>query len=176
MNNALGTHIVTQPLTLASFVSSWEEILEGLHGLSSESFGHDPLLSVLVLLSSLLVAAFPMLTFLGLMWWLDRYNREPLWLLGLTFLWGALIATTMSFMGNTILGQALTETRWFHNQIDGFLQVALLAPLVEEPFKAAIFILLIRSRHLNTMTDGFVYGAAAGLGFGSRGNDRREEQ
>jgi hypothetical protein len=44
------------------------------------------------------------------------------------------------------------------------------APLVEEPTKAFFLFLVARSRHFDNMTDGFVYGAAAGLGFGMTEN------
>ena len=40
-----------------------------------------------------------------------------------------------------------------------------LAPLIEEPTKAIILFAIVRSRHFDNTTDGFVYGAAAGLGF-----------
>jgi protease PrsW len=39
------------------------------------------------------------------------------------------------------------------------------APLVEEPTKAAVLFLVLLSRHFDNSTDGFVYGAATGLGF-----------
>ncbi len=97
---------------------------------------------------------------------MDRYHREPLWLLGLTFLWGALIATTMSLYGNTAAGNYIQEAGWFSREQVGFVQVTFIAPLIEEPAKAIVLFLIARSRYFNTMTDGFVYGAATGLGFG----------
>jgi hypothetical protein len=45
-----------------------------------------------------------------------------------------------------------------------------IAPLVEEPSKALILLYVIWNRHFDNMTDGFVYGAAAGLGFGMTEN------
>ena len=46
----------------------------------------------------------------------------------------------------------------------------LVAPLVEEPCKALFLAYVIWNRHFDNMTDGFVYGAAAGLGFGMTEN------
>ena len=46
----------------------------------------------------------------------------------------------------------------------------LIAPLIEEPTKALVLPLVLRSRHFDNATDGFVYGAAAGLGFGMTEN------
>jgi RsiW-degrading membrane proteinase PrsW (M82 family) len=153
-----------------SFRSSWKVFWEALQSLNQSSFGEDPMLATLLIVSSICVAAFPMLSFLGMLWWLDRYHREPLWLLGLTFLWGALLATTISFLGNTILGNQIQEAGWFNDNMAGFVQVTFLAPLVEEPSKAAVLFIIARSRYFNTVTDGFVFGAAAGLGFGMTEN------
>ena len=46
----------------------------------------------------------------------------------------------------------------------------MIAPLIEEPAKALCLLALYRSREFDNATDGFVYGAAAGLGFGMTEN------
>jgi len=127
----------------------------------------SPLYPLLIVIS-VFCAVLPMVCLLGLVWWLDRYDREPVWLIGLTFAWGALGATLLSLVGNTtalfgltsILGQASAST----------LTPVIVAPLVEEPTKALVLLLLLMSRHFDNTTDGFVYGAAAGLGFGMTEN------
>lgn len=127
----------------------------------------SPLYPLLVVIS-VVCAVLPMVCLLGLVWWLDRYDREPIWLVGLTFAWGALGATLLSLVGNTtaqfgltsVLGQASAST----------LTPVIVAPLVEEPTKALVLLLLLMSRHFDNTTDGFVYGAAAGLGFGMTEN------
>jgi hypothetical protein len=45
-----------------------------------------------------------------------------------------------------------------------------IAPLTEEFTKALVLFLVVRSVHFDNVTDGFVYGAAAGLGFGMTEN------
>jgi RsiW-degrading membrane proteinase PrsW (M82 family) len=50
------------------------------------------------------------------------------------------------------------------------LGAVVIAPLVEEPSKALILLPILYTRHFDNMTDGFVYGAAAGLGFGMTEN------
>jgi len=44
-------------------------------------------------------------------------------------------------------------------------RVVVLAPLLEEPAKALALLLLARTARFESTTDGFVFGAAAGLGF-----------
>ena len=51
-----------------------------------------------------------------------------------------------------------------------FVTGTVVAPLVEEPAKASILFVIVASRYFNSVTDGFVYGAAAGLGFGMTEN------
>jgi len=51
-----------------------------------------------------------------------------------------------------------------------FLSGAVVAPLVEEGAKAGCLLLLYFTRNFDNPTDGFVYGAAAGLGFGMTEN------
>ena len=41
---------------------------------------------IFLIACSVVCAVVPMLVFLATIWWMDRYDREPLWLLGLTFL------------------------------------------------------------------------------------------
>jgi protease PrsW len=125
------------------------------------------MLSVLLALASVVCACVPMLGFVTLVWWLDRYDREPLWLMVVTFLWGAigavipavLLSTLFELSAHAALGSIGMDGpgAWFGPVI--------LAPLIEEPCKAAILAAIIWSRHFDNMTDGFVYGATAGLGF-----------
>ncbi len=109
-----------------------------------------------------------MLTFLGIVWWLDRNDREPLWLFGLTFLWGVIGSIFMALVGSEI---AMAPLRWlFGPEFAEQWSAVLIAPLIEEPSKAAILLAVMFSRHFDNAADGFVYGAAAGLGFGMTEN------
>lgn len=124
--------------------------------------------TLIILAISALCAGLPMVTWLAVMWWLDRYEREPLWLVGLTFLWGAIGAIFLALIGNFIghVGIALT----FGAEAAALAGPVVVAPLIEEPTKALVLFLVARSRAFDNMTDGFVYGAAAGLGFGMTEN------
>lgn len=109
--------------------------------------------------ASAAAATLPILIYLIVIWRLDRYEREPWWLVMLTFLYGA--------VGAIILGVVLSITVMFaagaqHNES---VQASVIAPLCEEPSKGLIVYLLLFSRHFDNTTDGLIYGAAAGLGF-----------
>lgn len=121
-------------------------------------------MSVALVVLSLLFAVLPLSFFLWLVWWLDRYDREPIWLVGMVFAWGGAGGVLFALIGSAILMwpiEALTSPA----VADG-IGATFIAPLVEEPGKALILFAIVFSRHFDNTTDGFVYGAAAGLGFG----------
>ena len=132
---------------------------------------------VLIALSTV-CAGVPMFSFLALIWWLDRYDREPMPVLLVTFLWGAVgaivAAMTLSLFAQAGLNLGLAAASIaLASDLTGLadtLLPVLVAPLVEEPSKALILLAIVRSKHFDNMTDGFVYGAAAGLGFGMTEN------
>lgn len=123
---------------------------------------------IVLSLLSVVCATVPMLVFGAAIWWLDRHEREPLWLFGLTFAWGAIGSIFLALIGssfmmmpmNLLLGPELADQ----------LSAVVVAPLIEEPTKALILFAIMFSRHFDNATDGFVYGAAAGLGFGMTEN------
>lgn len=112
---------------------------------------------------SALCAAIPMLGFLVLLWWMDRHDREPLWLLLLTFAWGAIGSVMLALAGSTAVMGALGSLLGATAAEE--LSAVLVAPPIEEPTKALILFAVMFSRHFDNASDGFVYGAAAGLGF-----------
>lgn len=126
------------------------------------------MLYALLLVASALAAVLPMVAFLSIVWWMDRYDREPIWLVALTFLWGGLIATLVSLVGNTTADLVISAL--FGAVAASQVTPVVIAPLVEEPSKALVLFLTSRSRHFDNLTDGFVYGAAAGFGFGMTEN------
>lgn len=123
---------------------------------------------VLLALLSAFCATVPMLTFLAAVWFFDRHEREPLWLFLLTFAWGAIGGVIFAMIGSTALQVPLTFA--LGASLADQYSAVLIAPLVEEPTKAAILFAIMFSRHFDNATDGFVYGAAAGLGFGMTEN------
>jgi RsiW-degrading membrane proteinase PrsW (M82 family) len=107
---------------------------------------------------SAVAAAGPVLLYLIAIWRLDRYRREPLWLVGLTFLWGAAGAMLLSYLVTKgVIDAAKVK--------DARLSSGLIAPLSEEAAKAMVLLLLLLTPRFDNTTDGLIYGAAAGLGF-----------
>lgn len=110
-----------------------------------------------------------MATLLGLIWLSDRYDREPLWLVVLTFLWGAIGAVFLALPLNTALDMGLQMFAPLLGEHAPFLTTvigpAVGAPLFEEPAKALFLLFVAWNRRPPDMSSGFVYGAAVGLGF-----------
>lgn len=126
---------------------------------------------LLLIAASTVCASLPMVVFVAIVRWMDRYEREPVGMVALAFLWGASGAIVLGMASTTLLLQrsleglaplgASFDTRAF----GAFLGQVVIAPLVEEPCKGLILVPIALSRSFDDMTDGFVYGAAAGLGF-----------
>ena len=106
--------------------------------------------------------------YLIFIWWLDRYEREPIWIVGLTFLWGG--------VGGTCLGCFLTfpgteiAAAFDLGLSRKVLSTVFVAPLSEEFTKGLVLIPLVLTSHFDNETDGLIYGAAAGLGFAATEN------
>ncbi len=105
------------------------------------------------------------LCLLLLVWFSDRYEREPLWAVLLSACWGALPAVFLSCLLESAAGPALTAL-WGPRE-GAFLSAVLLAPPVEEAAKAAalVLVILLYAREFDDVLDGMVYGAAVGVGF-----------
>lgn len=99
--------------------------------------------------------------------WLDRHEKEPRRLLILVFLWGAVPALILAIVAQLILD---IPTSWI--LVEGSLESELVggslwAPITEEITKGlgVLLVLLLARREMDSVLDGIVYGAVAGLGF-----------
>jgi RsiW-degrading membrane proteinase PrsW (M82 family) len=104
-----------------------------------------------------LLAALPPAVFVPLVLWLDRYEAEPRWLLGVVFLWGAFGAALASAVVNGVVELA----------VPGGAGMAVSAPVVEELTKGAALWLLAwyRRDDFDGVLDGLVYATMVALGF-----------
>jgi protease PrsW len=110
----------------------------------------------------------PLALVLGL-WWLDRYEKEPVQFLGLAFLFGA-IATALIAVGlehlfgvsSSLVGQASVPRS----------ELGVGTPVLEEVARClTIAALLFLVRHeLDDLLDGLIYGAVVGLGLDAAAN------
>lgn len=96
---------------------------------------------------------------------LDYFEREPPPLLLAAFGWGGLVATSVAIPANTAAHDLLAKlaSPAFANGWGP----ALVGPSLEEPVKVlgVVLIVLIAGAQMNSVVDGFVYGAFVGLGF-----------
>lgn len=113
----------------------------------------------------LLAALMPTAAYVGLIYWVDRYEKEPIWLLSATFLWGAIPSIFVAIILNELF--SLPFTSLLDENMADVASAALIAPLVEETVKglALIGIMFFRRRDIDSPLDGIIYGAMVGLGF-----------
>lgn len=109
----------------------------------------------------LLAAFLPTALYTLLLWWLDRYEKEPLHLLLVTFVWGAVPALFLALLAELTLAPAT------HALIGPAAQTTIIAPVVEEVLKALVLIgiFVFARREFNGVLDGIIYGALVGFGF-----------
>lgn len=118
----------------------------------------------------------PMLFYLIIIWLMDRYDREPFWLLSLNFFWGATGAIIFGIIGSIIMGLGVSEFIYqFANKSDAvslnnLAGAVVVAPLVEESTKGIFLLIVAMSKNFDGPVDGVVYGGAIGLGFGMTEN------
>ncbi len=123
----------------------------------------------MLIIGSLLAAIIPMLSYLFIIWRLDKYEREPLGFIFGHFVWGAFGAVILSYIGNSILYMLLSLFIGDSVILD-IGEAVFIAPFVEELMKGMILLVTVRSLKFDNMTDGLVYGGAVGLGFGMTEN------
>lgn len=113
----------------------------------------------------LLMAVVPVPFYVALALWIDRFEPEPPWVLGVAFLWGASIATFFAMIFNTVHEGLLTAVAGPKNA--SMLATVLSAPLVEEIAKGTALLLLFvwKRDEFDDVTDGIIYATMVGLGF-----------
>jgi len=111
-------------------------------------------------------ALVPTVFYVTFVWWLDRYEKEPLWLLTLSFLWGAIPAAIFSVLVELALDIPIAALG-SDTLIANLASVSLSAPVVEESAKgmALIGLVVVFRREFDDVLDGIVYGAMIGFGF-----------
>jgi RsiW-degrading membrane proteinase PrsW (M82 family) len=121
------------------------------------------LLSILI---ALVAGIAPMLVYAGIVWWFDRYEKEPWPLLAAAFVWGAVPSIILALIFELVLDvpiKALVEPGLAYQLIGS----SLVAPIVEEAVKglAVWLVCLFFYRQFDGVLDGVVYGSLVGFGF-----------
>ena len=128
------------------------------------------------LIASFFAAVIPMVGYFLFIWWLDRNEREPFWIMFLNFFWGASGAIFLAIVGSVffqvplaVIVQLIAQNNF--SEINNILGTIITAPIVEE-FTKGIFLLMMASisREFDGVVDGVVWGGAIGLGFGMTEN------
>jgi RsiW-degrading membrane proteinase PrsW (M82 family) len=118
---------------------------------------------------AVLAAMGPSFVYVGVLYWVDRYEKEPKRLLAAAFLWGAIPAVLVALavelffsLPPDLIGPEALEA----------VRLGLVAPLLEEALKGLVvlFIAWRYRREFDNVLDGLIYGALAGFGFAMTGN------
>jgi RsiW-degrading membrane proteinase PrsW (M82 family) len=121
------------------------------------------------LLLAVLASVVPTALYVGGLYWLDRYEKEPGLLVTAAFLWGSIPALTLALAAEilfrlppNLMGSGALEAA----------RLGLIAPLLQEALKglAVLFIALRYWREFDNALDGIIYGAVVGFGFAMTGN------
>jgi RsiW-degrading membrane proteinase PrsW (M82 family) len=123
------------------------------------------------LIASFIIGFGTALVSASILYWLDRYEKEPLLLLGGVFVWGAVVAAGSAFLVNTVLGLGIyifTNSEVATDLATG----SLVAPLVEETLKglAVLGVFLLFRKEFDSVLDGIIYAGIAALGFAATEN------
>lgn len=110
-----------------------------------------------MILLLILASILPTVLYVGILWWLDKYEKEPWGLFLAAFFYGAAPAVIASLILELPFSLLLDET----------LVAVLVAPFVEESVKglAVLLIFLLWRKEFDGVLDGIIYGAAVGFGF-----------
>ena len=119
-----------------------------------------------MILSAIIAGIVPMIIYPLFVYWMDRYEKEPLPLLGAAFLWGFLPAALLSLIAQLFVDIPLLALSG-SDVLAEFVGSSFIAPITEEGFKglAVLGIYLIWRHEFDGVFDGIIYGSLVGFGF-----------
>jgi len=122
-------------------------------------------LGVGAVLGGMVLATLPVPLYVALALWIDRFEKEPIWMLAGAFLWGATVAVFFSLIFNTINSSIVGST--LGGSAGQVFGPVFSAPLVEESAKGLALLILFfwKKDEFDDVIDGIVYAAMVGLGF-----------
>jgi RsiW-degrading membrane proteinase PrsW (M82 family) len=108
----------------------------------------------------------PMFGLAAVIYWLDRYEKEPKLLLGGVFTWGAIVAIIGALLLQIMLGQGVLMLTG-SAAAEEIAGSSLFAPVTEEILKGAavLLVFLFFRSEFDSILDGIVYAAVVALGF-----------
>ncbi|CAN5512593.1 hypothetical protein BH20VER1_BH20VER1_03560 [soil metagenome] len=116
------------------------------------------------LLFGIVLAALPVPIYMLLALWIDRLEKEPVWMLVAAFIWGATGAVFFAFILNTLFEGIAMNIIGDHA---GVATAVISAPFVEELAKGFALLIFFLWKHdeFDNVLDGIIYAAMTGLGF-----------
>jgi protease PrsW len=125
----------------------------------------------MVFLLALALSFIPAFIYAAILYWLDRFEKEPRRMLFGAFLWGALVATSGALIWSSIFEQGLlllTDSE----ALTDLSGATIVAPVVEECLKSlAVLLIFLAFRHeFDSVLDGIVYAGITALGFAATEN------
>lgn len=123
------------------------------------------------LLVAFIFGFFPMFFYAAIVYWFDRYEKEPRYLLGAVFSWGAIVAAGAAFVVNSFfeVGVYLATGS---GPISEIATSSFIAPVTEELLKgfAVLVVFFVFKDEFDSILDGIVYAAITALGFAATEN------
>lgn len=123
----------------------------------------------MLFIASIFAAIVPMITYLLIIWQIDRYDREPFSFVIINYLYGAVGAIIIAVLGSGLISTLVSLVIQSGQTVE-HIETIIVAPMVEETTKGFFLFLIISNKKFDNMTDGIVYGGAIGLGFGMTEN------
>ena len=155
---AVGSNSTTRTLLIAA--ASLSALFLGLLTLILLGFSTG----VVGLLGGIVLALLPLPFYLLLALWIDRFEKEPVWMLVAAFLWGATVAVFVAFILNTVFEAIVAGSFEAYASV---MTATISAPLIEETAKgvALLIFYLWQRDEFDNVLDGILYAAMVGLGF-----------
>jgi len=125
----------------------------------------------LALFAAFFLSFGPALAYSWIIYWTDRYEKEPLPLLLGVFIWGSFVAAGAAYLLNSI------ARTWLMQYFGGagealFAQQTLAAPFIEELLKvlAVLIVFFLKTEEFDSIIDGIVYSGITAIGFAATEN------
>jgi RsiW-degrading membrane proteinase PrsW (M82 family) len=127
---------------------------------------------LVLLLTSVFAGILPMVCWAVLVWWFDRYEKEPLHLLVISFLWGVAPAIVIAALVELVLALLSGYSGDTATTGISIFNLGIVAPLVEESVKmiGLLGVFWIAGKEIDGPLDGIIYGAMVGFGFAATEN------
>lgn len=122
---------------------------------------------LLIILVSIVMGIVPMLIYSGALYWLDRWEKEPIPLLIAAFFWGLIPAIIGALIVEVVLDIPIGAVLEYNGLAHDLVTAGFVAPVVEEGIKAVavLLIFIFFYNEFDSVLDGIIYGSLAGFGF-----------